>query len=141
MPKRIDPMTARCPKCGSKRSALCHERGAPMRDHVHRERVTEAEYLASMTRNELLDDRQRANLLLRVRQELDAANKLPAHSRRQMRQTILDRARLEYGPAFDDEALPSIEAADDEWREPDPHETFALKQLAAQTNQGMRGAA
>jgi pantothenate synthetase len=108
---------------------------------VHRERVKEAEYLATMTRNELLDDRQRANLLLRIRDELEAADKLPSHARRQRRQEILDRARREYGPAFDDEALPGIEDADREWHEPDPVETNALKQLATQANQGMRGAA
>ena len=139
MSRRIDPMVARCPKCGSKRSVLCHERGVPLRDHVHRERVTEAEHLASMTRNELLDDRQRANLLLRVRDELDAANKLPPHSRRQCRQEILDRARFEYGAAFDDEALPGLDAADDEWREPNAAETNVLRQLAMQANQRMRG--
>lgn len=136
MSRRIDPMVARCPKCGSKRGVQCHERGNPFRDHVHRERVKEAEYLASMTRSALLDDRQRANLLLRVCDELDAANKLPSHSRRQRRQEVLDRARNEYGAAFDDEALPGIESADDEW-----HETNALKQLSFQANQRMQGAA
>ena len=141
MSRRVDPMSARCPKCGSKRNVLCHERGVPFRDHVHRERVTEAEHLASMTRNGVLDDRQRANLLLRVRDELDAADKLPATSRRQRRQEILDRARREYGAAFDDEALPGLEAADDEWREPNATETNALKQLSFQANQRMRGAA
>lgn len=141
MSRRVDPLTARCPKCGSKRNVLCHERGRPLRDHFHRERVTEAEYLATMTRNELLDDRQRANLLLRVRDELDEADKLPSHSRRQRQQEIIDRARIEYGPAFDDEALPAIDSADDDWHEPDPVETNALKQLATQANQRMRGAA
>jgi pantothenate synthetase len=120
---------------------MCHEQGRPLRDHFHVERVKEAEYLASMTRNELLDDRQRANLLLRVRDELDAADKLPAHSRRQRRQEVIERARHEYGAAFDDEALPGIEAACDEWREPDAAETNALKQLSFQANQRMRGAA
>ena len=139
MSRRVDPMNARCPKCGSKRGVLCHARGAPFRDHVHRERVTEAEHLASMTRSELLDDRQRANLLLRVRDELDAADKLPPHSRRQCRQEILDRARFEYGAAFDDEALPGLDAADDEWREPNAAETNVLRQLAMQANQDMRG--
>jgi hypothetical protein len=134
-------MIARCPKCGSKRNVLCHERGAPLRDHVHRERVAEAEHLATMTRNELLEDRQRANLLLRVRDELDAADKLPEHSRRQRRQEILARARHEYGAAFDDEALPAVEVACDEWREPSSAETNALKQLSFQANQRMRGAA
>lgn len=141
MSRRIDPMIARCPKCGSKRNVACHERGVPFRDHVHRERVKEAEYLATMTRDELLDDRQRANLLLRVRDDLDAANKLPSHSRRQRRQEILDHARHEYGPAFDDEALPGLESADDEWREPNAAETNVLKQLSFQANQRMRGAA
>jgi hypothetical protein len=134
-------MIARCPKCGSKRNVLCHERGVPFRDQVHRERVTEAEHLASMTRNELLDDRQRANILLRVRDELDAADKLAPHARRQRRNEILEHARREYGPAFNDEALPAIEAADDEWREPNATETNALKQLSFQANQRMRGAA
>ena len=141
MSRRVDPMIARCPKCGSKRNVLCHERGTPLRDHVHRERVTEAEHLASMTRNALLDDRQRANLLLRVRDELDAADKLPAHSRRQRRQEVLDRARHEYGPAFDDEALPAIDSACDEWHEPNAAETNSLKQLSFQANQRIRGAA
>jgi hypothetical protein len=135
MSKRVDPMNAACPKCGSKRNIPCHDRGVSFRDHVHRERVTEAEHLASMTRNEPLDDCQRANLLLRVRDELDDADKLPAHSRRQRRQEILTRARHEYGPAFDDEALPAIDAADDEWHEPNAAETNALKQLAIQANQ------
>ncbi len=138
MSRRVDPMIAQCPKCGSKRGVLCHERGAPLSNHVHRERVNEAEYLASMTRSKLLDDRQRANLLLRVRDELDAANKLQEPSRQQRRKEVLDRARLEYGPAFDDEALPGVEDADD-WREPNAAETNVLKQLATQANQGMRG--
>lgn len=140
MSRRVDPAIARCPKCGSKRNVSCHERGRPLHDHFHRERVTEAEHLASMTRNAILDDRQRANLLLRVRDELDAADKLPKHSRRQRRQEILDRARTEYGAAFDDEALPGIDNAD-EWREPIASEANALKQLATQASQGMRGAA
>lgn len=139
MSRRVDPMNARCPKCGSKRSVLCHERGVPLRDHVHRERVTEAEHLASMTRSELLDDRQRANLLLRTRDQLAAADKLPPHSRRQRRQEILDHARSVYGAAFDDEALPGLDAADEEWREPNAAETNVLRQLAMQANQSMRG--
>lgn len=141
MSRHVDPSTARCPKCGAKRGVLCHERGTPLRNHYHRARVTEAEYLATMTRNELLDDRQRANLLLRVRDELDAADKLPAHSRRQRRNEILDRARTEYGNAFDEEALPAIDFADDEWREPDAAETNAVKQIATQVSQRMQGAA
>ena len=139
MSRRVDPMNARCPKCGSKRSVLCHEHGVPLQGRVHRERVTEAEHLASMTRNELLDDRQRANLLLRVRDELDAADKLPPHSRRQCRQEILGRARIEYGAAFDDEALPGLDSADEEWCEPNAAETNVLRQLAIQANQSMRG--
>lgn len=141
MSRYIDPSTAHCPKCGSKRGVLCHERGTPLRNHYHRERVTEAEHLATMTRNELLDDRQRANLLIRVRDELDAADKLPKHSRQQRRNEILDRARVEYGNAFDDEALPALESADDDWRELDPVETNAVKQLATQISQRMQGAA
>lgn len=46
----------------------------------------------------------------------------------------------ERGAAFDDEALPSIDAAD-EWREPNAAETNVVKQLSFQANQRMRGAA
>jgi hypothetical protein len=118
---------------------MCHEQGRLLRDHFHAERVKEAEHLASMTRNALLDDRQRANLLLHVRDELDVADKLPSHARRQRRQEILDRARSEYGAAFDDEALPAIEAADREWHEPNLAETDVIKQLSIQANQNMQG--
>lgn len=93
-----------------------------------------------MNRTELLEARTKANLLLRVRDELDDADKLPSHSRRQQRQEILTRARREYGPAFDDDGvLDALEAADDEWHEPIASDVDAVKQLAVQTNQGMRG--
>lgn len=94
-----------------------------------------------MNRTELLEARTKANLLLRVRDELDDADKLPSHSRRQQRQEILTRARREYGPAFDDDGvLDALEAAD-EWREPDATETNALKQLSFQANRRAQGVA
>lgn len=141
MSHRVDPKTAACPKCGSKRGILCHEQGHPLRNHFHRERVTEAEHLAAMTRNEALNATQFADMLMRVRDELDAADKLPAHSRRQLREEILARARAEYGPAFDDEALPAIESADEDWREPNQGDVDALKQLARVGTPRMSGAA
>jgi hypothetical protein len=94
-----------------------------------------------MTRTELLEARVKANLLLRVRDELDAADKLPEHSRQQRRQEILACARREYGPTFDDDGVLDALDAADEWHEPIASETNTLKQLAFQANQRIRGAA
>lgn len=93
-----------------------------------------------MTSPELLEARQKANLLLRVRDELDAAEYLPAEQRMDARIAILEEARREYGPTFDDDGvLDALDAADDEWHEPIASDVDAVKQLAVQTNQGMRG--
>ncbi len=93
-----------------------------------------------MNHQQLLEARQKANLLLRLRDELDAAEYLPVNERMAARITILQEARREYGPTFDDDGvMDALDAADDEWHEPIASDVDAVKQLAVQANQGMRG--
>jgi len=94
-----------------------------------------------MTHQKLLEARAKANLLLRLRDELDAAEYLPVDERMAARIAILEEARREYGPTFDaDGVLDALDAADDEWHEPIASDVDAVKQLATQQSQGMRGA-
>jgi hypothetical protein len=82
----------------------------------------------------IIEARQKANLLLRVRDELDAAEYLPEAERMPARIQILAEARREYGPTWDeDDAMGTLDAADDEWCEPDPTETATLQALALST--------
>lgn len=93
-----------------------------------------------MTSPELLEARQKANLFLRLRDELDAAEYLLVDERMAARIAILEEARCEYGPTFDDDGvMDALEAADDEWHEPIASDVDAVKQLSTQANQGMRG--
>lgn len=102
--------------------------------------VHESEKGLAMNHQQLLEARQKANLLLRVRDELDAAEYLPVDERMAARIAILKEARREYGPTFDDDGvMDALDAADDDWHEPNTAETNVLKQLATQANQGMRG--
>jgi hypothetical protein len=93
-----------------------------------------------MTHPELLEARQKANLLLRLRDDLDAAELLPEGMRNEARAALIDEARREYGSTFDDDGvLDALMSADDEWHEPITSDVDAVKQLATQSNQGMRG--
>lgn len=94
-----------------------------------------------MTHQKLLEARAKANLLLRLRDELDAAEYLPVDQRMDARIAILEEGRREYGPTFDDDGvMDALDAADDEWHEPIAEDVDVVKQLAAQASQGMRGA-
>lgn len=93
-----------------------------------------------MNHRQLLEARAKANLLLRLRDELDVVELLPDHERDAARVALIEEARREYGPTFDDDGvLDALEAADDEWHEPIAFDVDTVKQLAVQTNQGMRG--
>ena len=93
-----------------------------------------------MTHQKLLEARAKANLLLRLRDDLDAAELLPENMREDARVALIEEARREYGPTFDDDdVLGTLDAADDEWHEPIASDVDVVKQLAVQTNQGMRG--
>jgi len=93
-----------------------------------------------MTSPELLEARQKANLLLRLRDDLDVVELLPDHERDTARVALIEEARREYGPTFDDDGvMDALNAADDEWHEPIASDVDAVKQLSTQANQGMRG--
>lgn len=140
--RRVDPYSVACSTCSARAGALCRDSCGTYRKHVHRDRFRLAERKLDMTDTKILEARQKANLLLRVDDELEEANKLPPHSRRQRRQEILAAAKRDYGPGWDEDgALEALNAAEYEWHEPNADDTNALRQLSAQANQGMQGAA
>jgi hypothetical protein len=98
------------------------------------------EGLSAMSSIQILEARAKANLLLRLRDDLDAAEYLPVEERMTARIVLLEEARREYGSTFDDDGvLDALDAADDEWHEPIASDVDAVKQLSTQANQGMRG--
>lgn len=84
-----------------------------------------------MTNRELLEAQNKANLLLRLRDELDAIEFLPIAERMPARTEALRVARIEYGSAWDeDDVMGTLDAADDEWKEPNVDETNLIKARA-----------
>lgn len=84
-----------------------------------------------MTSYELLEARSKANLLLRLRDDLDAIEFLPVAERMPARTEALRVARIEYGSTWDEDGvMDALDDADDEWKEPNVDETNLIKARA-----------